>query len=418
MTSPRPTPPPVFGFTNLPFAAAVGYVTIAAPFWLVTRGVSLAAIGAMSGTSLAPHAFKFLWAPLLDVGGRRLRWFVLTTLLAGLCLAVLSLLPAPEHHLGAFTALALCANVFATTSCAAADGLMAVTTAEGHRGSAAAWRMAGNVGGTGVLGALALWVAGRTSVPLAGLALAAVSIASALAALAIDEPRGGPEGARAIGAREVRASLSAIGRDLWTTVRSRDGWTGVVICAVPVGAGALTNLFSAFGPEYGASESRVAFVNGLWGGVVGAAGSFVGGWLADRMNRRLAYAVSGGLTAASAVAMLFAPLSPETFTWGTLSYNFTNGIAFAALAAFVLELVGKSVAAATKYTFFIAVANLAGSYVTALDGYASLFRRAGARGSEAADALLTLAGIAVLLVMIRLARRPEAAPARAAAPSG
>lgn len=417
MTSPRPTPPPVFGLTILPFAAAVGYVTIAAPYWLVTRGVSLTAIGAMSGTSLAPHAFKFLWAPLLDLGGRRRLWFVLTTLLAGLCIGWLALLPAPEHHLAAFTALALLANIFATTSCAAADGLMAVTTAPDRKGSAAAWRMAGNVGGTGVLGAFALWLAGRTSVPLAGLALGIVCGASAFAALAIEEPR--PDlSAMVRSIRDVGTSLAEIGRDMWATVKSRDGWTGIIICALPVGAGALTNLFSAIGPEYGASESRVAFVNGLWGGVVGAAGSFVGGWLADCMNRRLAYAVSGALTAASAAAMLLAPLSPETFTWGTLAYNFTNGIAFAALAAFILEMVGKSVAAATKYTFFIAIANLAGSYVTALDGFASEFRKIGARGSLAADALLTLAGIAVLLVMIRFTRRERVAPAGATVPLG
>ena len=65
MTHPRPTPPPVFALTIIPFAAAVGYVNIPAPYWLATRGVSLAAIGAFSGAALAPHAFKFLWAPLL-----------------------------------------------------------------------------------------------------------------------------------------------------------------------------------------------------------------------------------------------------------------------------------------------------------------------------------------------------------------
>ena len=57
-----------------------------------------------------------------------------------------------------------------------------------------------------------------------------------------------------------------------------------------------------------------------------------------------------------------------------------------------------------------AIANVATSYVTALDGWASEFRGLGARGSMAADALLTFAGIAVLLVMVRLTRaRPASA---------
>ena len=407
MTSVRPSPPWVFSVTIVPFAAAVGYVTIAAPYWLATRGVSLAAIGAMSATAMAPHAFKFLWAPILDVGARRRAWFAATTALTALLLAGLALLPAPEAHLGAFTALAFAANAAGTTACAAADGLMAITTAPGQKGRAAAWRMAGNVGGTGLLGALILWVAARTSVPMAGVALAAVTAVSALGALRIHEPRV----AAAVGSAwaAARLSLAAIGRDLWQMVRSREGWTGLVICAMPVGAGALTNLFSGMAPEYGASEDVVALVNGIWGGVVGAFGAFLGGWLADRMNRRLAYALSGVLIAGSAGAMLVAPLTPLTFTWGVLLYNLATGVSFATLAAFVLEMVGHSVAAATKYTLFIAVANLAGSYVTALDGLASGIRGAGARGALAADAVLTVAGIAVLLAMVWLTRKPALA---------
>ena len=412
MTEPRPSPPPIFAVTILPFAAAIGYMTIAAPYWLATRGVSLALIGAISGTCLAPHAFKFLWAPLLDLGARRRTWYVVTTLLTAVLLVVLALLPSPERHLGLFTALAFLANVFGTTACAAADGLMAITTAPERKGRAAAWRMAGNVGGTNVLGAFVLWVSKRSSVPFAGVALAAITAAAAPAALFIHEPRPIATARTGSLARAAGQSLAAIGRDLWSTVRSREGWTGIVICAVPVGAGALTNIFSAMAPEYGAGEDLVAAVNGFWGGVVGAAGSFLGGWITDRMNRRLAYALSGLIIAGCAAAMLVAPMTVLTFTWGTLAYNFATGISFATLAALVLEMVGHSVAAATKYTLFIAVANLAGSYVTALDGWASELRHAGARGSLAADAVLTLAGIGVLLVMVWLTRRADLASAQ------
>jgi PAT family beta-lactamase induction signal transducer AmpG len=411
----RPSPPWIFSITILPFAAAIGYVTIAAPFWLATRGVSLVAIGAMSATALAPHAFKFLWAPLLDLGARRRAWYVATCLLTAALLSALALLPAPESHLGAFTALAFAANVAATTACAAADGLMAITTAPDRKGAAAAWRMAGNVGGTNVLGALVLWTSKYSSVAAAGGGLAVLTAASALAVPFLHEPR--PIVATAPGSLLAAAgrSLAEIGRDLWRMVKSREGWTGIVICAVPVGAGALTNIFSAMAPEYGASEDVVAMVNGLWGGLVGAVGSFLGGWLADRMNRRVAYALSGVCIAASALAMMAGPMTPATYTWGTLLYNLATGISFAALAAFVLEMVGHSVAAATKYTLFIAVANLAGSYVTALDGWASEFRHVGARGALAADALLTVAGIGVLAAMVWLTRRPQHAAQAAGA---
>jgi hypothetical protein len=59
----------------LPFGAAVGYLQIAAPFWLRASGVSLAEIGAVSATAFLPHAWKILWVPLLDVGPYRKRWY-------------------------------------------------------------------------------------------------------------------------------------------------------------------------------------------------------------------------------------------------------------------------------------------------------------------------------------------------------
>jgi MFS transporter, PAT family, beta-lactamase induction signal transducer AmpG len=409
----RFTPPPVFALTMTPFAAAVGWVTVAAPYWLARDGASLAAIGAMSGTAMLPHALKVFWAPLLDLGGRRRAWYVACTLGTAAALLALALLPDPANHLPQFTLLATVLQILGTTASAAADGLMAVTTAPDAQGRASGWRMAGNGGGTGVFGALGLWIGGAAGVPVAGLAVAALVAVSALAGLLLREP----QAARRVGsmAGALAANARAMARDLWGTVRSRLGWTGLVICAVPVGAGALTNLFSAMALEYRASENLVAQVNGLAGGIVGAAGSFAGGWLADHMRRRLAYAASGALLAACALAMAAAPLTPFTYGWGTLAYNFATGVAFAALAALVLELVGDSVAATTKYTLFISVANLASSYVTWIDGAASEVRGAGARGSLLADALLTILGIGVLLALA-LATRPARAadPARAA----
>lgn len=410
--TPRPSPPAVFALTILPFGAAVGYVSIAAPFWLKSQGVSLAAIGAVQAAAMTPHALKFLWAPLIDVGARRKAWFGWMTAATAALLVTLSVVPGLARHLGLFTLLATLAQVAGTTAAAAADGLMAATTRAEDRGKAGGWRMAGNVGGTGILGALALWLSALSSVQVAGLALAGIVLLSGLGALAIREPRlrdGRIDGAVGLW-RALWLRLSAVAGDTWTTMTSREGWTGLVICAVPVGAGALTNLFSAMAVDYGASEGLVAAVNGLGGGLVGALGSLAGGVLADRMNRRLAYALAGGATALTAAAMLAAPLTPVSYAWGTLAYNFMNGMAFAALAAMILEMVGHSPAAATKYTLFIAVANVASNYATALDGLASEIRGWGSRGALAADVVLTAAGIAVLLAMVRYTRRAGARP--------
>jgi len=241
-------------------------------------------------------------------------------------------------------------------------------------------------------------------------------------------------------------------RDLGRTLVSREGFTGLLICLAPVGCQALSNLFSGIAAHYQADEWIVTFSQGVGGGVASAIGAVIGGYLADRMSRRLAYAVSGGITALCAAAMAVAPLTPLTYTWGTFTYLFAGGIAFATWAGMVLEMVGQSAATATKYAIFNASANLAISYVTFLDGWYPVYRgepifvglgaatlptpfgalslpaigfhvrlpallqgMSEARGALLTDASLTFAGIAFLLVMILVAGRPRASAAPAAA---
>jgi MFS transporter, PAT family, beta-lactamase induction signal transducer AmpG len=113
--------------------------------------------------------------------------------------------------------------------------------------------------------------------------------------------------------------------------------------------------------------------------------------------------------------MAFAPMTPWTYVWGTFTYLFAGGIAFATWAGMVLEMVGLSAATATKYALFNASANLAISYVTQLDGsvgsrLARWLAVAPARGVLLTDAVLTLLGIAFLLAMVFLVRsRPRSA---------
>ncbi|HYG67869.1 MAG TPA: MFS transporter, partial [Anaeromyxobacteraceae bacterium] len=214
--------------------------------------------------------------------------------------------------------------------------------------------------------------------------------------------------------RALRRHLWEMLKDLGRTVTSREGFTGLLICLAPVGCAALTNLFTGMAPDYGASARVVELVNGVGGGLAGAAGSLVGGLLADRMNRRLAYACAGAATAAAALAMFAGPLTPSTYAWGTLAYGFAAGIAFATWAGMVLELVGPSAATATKYALFNASSNLAISYVTWLDGRASTWPLPGAVPAQRSllfDAMLTAGGISFLVAMVVLLRRyrPEAA---------
>jgi hypothetical protein len=390
----------------LPFGAAVGYLQIAAPFWLRSAGVSLADIGMVSATAFLPHAWKIAWVPLLDVGPYRKRWYGLAVAATAGLLAAIALLPDPAHHLGVFTALVAVAQVTAATSSAAVNALSAIATRAGDKGRAGGFLMAGNVGGTGLLGALALFLSSQVSPTSAAMVLAGVVLAAGSCVLLVDEPRLPDPAIAARGlAHALGVRFMGIARDLWATARSREGFTGVLICLTPVGCGALTNLFSGMAADFNAPQRLVEIVNGLGGGTTSAIGALVGGWVADRMNRRVAYGLAGGVTALVALAMLLAPLTPTTYVWGTLAYNFANGIAFATWAGMVLEMVGHSAGVATKYALFTATSNQAISYVTWLDGKASGWHGVGARGALAFDAAITFVGLAILLAIVAWTRR-------------
>lgn len=412
-TPARPTPPWLFLFLDLPFGAAIGYVMIAVPFWLRGGGLSLEAIGVLSASAFAPHALKIFWIPVLDIGSYRKVWYLAMTVgTAGLLVAA-SLLPDPIAHLGLYTALLTAMQATATTAHAANNALMAITTRPEDKGKAAGFSMASNLGGTGLLGALALLLSEAVSPRVAGVVLALIALGSAGVALRIVEPKRVDAAVARAGSvvRALGLHLWEMLKDLGRTVKSRDGFTGLLVCIAPVGCAALTNLFSGMAADYGASAGIVQLVNGVGGGIAGAAGSLVGGYLADRMNRRLAYACAGGVTACAALAMFLGPLAPATYAWGTLAYTFAGGIAFATWAGMVLDLVGNSAATATKYALFNASSNFAITYVTYLDGRAAGWSLPGAVAAQRSllfDALLTAGGITFLLVMLVLMRRRPA----------
>lgn len=406
----RFTRPWLYLFLELPFGAAIGFLMIAVPYRLSAAGVSLADIATVSAVGFMPHALKIFWVPLIDMLGRRKVWYLAMVAVTATLLAAASLVPDPARNIGILTVLVTALQAAAATTSAALNALIAMTTHPDDKGKAGGFYMAGNVGGTGILGALALWLSTAVHPWAGGLVLALVVVGSGAGAATIHERRVVDAAARAGGVlRALGRRIAAMGRDLWETASSLQGFTALIISIAPVGCGALTNLFAGMAIEFGADQHVVEVVNGLGGGLAGALGSLVGGFLADRMNRRVAYALAGGLTALSAVGMLVAPLTPTTYMVGTLAYNFANGIAFATWAGMVLEVVGDSAAVATKYALFVASSNFAISSVTKLDGMASGFRglsgdwvrEAGARGALAFDAGITVLGIAVVLGLVR-----------------
>jgi hypothetical protein len=103
-------------------------------------------------------------------------------------------------------------------------------------------------------------------------------------------------------------------------------------------------------------------------------------------------------------------MTAATYGAGVIGYQFAGGIAFATWAGMVLEMVGLTAAAATKYALFNASLSFAIAWVTFLDGrlgeaLAGALAIAPARGALLVDAALTFLGITFLLAMVLVLRR-------------
>jgi PAT family beta-lactamase induction signal transducer AmpG len=414
---------PLWAALTLPFGLSVGFASVAVPFALRSRGVPMTLIATVSQVAQLPHVIKPFWSPALDSGPRRRTWFFGSVVVAALGLAAASLIPptvgarvGPIPLLGAYTAALFVAQAGAATSGSAVLAMMALTVPDARRGAASGWQTAGNLAGTALGGALVAWLIVHASSTTTALALVAICALSSLPAAFIDEDP--------LPLRSATRLIADLLAQVWRTMRTREGWTGMVICLSPVGTGALTNLFSALARDYSpndaAAERLVVVVAGVLGGGVNIAGSLLGGHLADHMNRRLAYALCGGLTALCAIGMLLGPASPTAFTMGCLAYQFANGLCYAVFYAFVLDLVGKRDGVTTQIALFAGASNLAASYVTWFDGYgydrakalAPGWASAGRVGMLGTDALATFAGLAVLAGMTMAGRRARSRAGR------
>ena len=285
----------------------------------------------------------------------------------------------------------------------AAENLMAHSPDQAEKGRAGGWYSAGNLGGQGVGGGLALWIAEHSSAAwLPGAVMAALFMACCLALPFIREP---PQHHREL---RYLYTLRSLARDLWATVRSRSGYLALLICFLPIGSGAAAALWSAVADDWHATSDTVALVNGVLGGVVSALGCVVGGYFCDRMDRKFAYALYGVFLAAVALTMAAAPRTETMFVVFTLVYAFVNGFNYASLSAVALEVIGRG-AAATKYNVFASLSNVPVLYMVLLDGWGHAHWKA--TGFLIADALPALVAVTVFFAVTALTAPRLAQPA-------
>ncbi|HEY2356277.1 MAG TPA: MFS transporter [Phenylobacterium sp.] len=387
-TSARKAPhPALYLILYLPFGMGFGYVTVTLAWLLSHAGASVEAIAALAGMGLLPNTWKVLWAPLVDTTLGAKAWYMIGVTGTAASLAGIAFLPMRTDLLPVFGWLVLASSVLATVTTMAVQRFMAIDTPEDQKGRAGGWSQAGNLTGAGLGGGAGLWLAQHSGHPwVSGMALAIACMLSALPLLRLREP------GRLADGRSYLATLVETGRDVLGLARTRIGLLACLIMLLPIGSGGLQQLWAAIAKDWGASADEVALVGGLLSGLVSLPGCIAGGYLADRMDRKLAYNLFGLALAAVAVVMVFGPRTPMAFLFFACLYNFVVGFCYGAYSAVTLEAIGQG-AAATKFNLISSISNVPILVVTLVDGWAET--KFGVSGMLWAEAAMGVGGVAL-----------------------
>jgi MFS family permease len=367
-------------------------------------------VASLVAMNLLPHTWKFVWAPIADVTLTRKKWYVLANVVSCATLLSMAFIPFSTGNLTTFKLLIFINSLAISFLGMAVEGLMAAATPETQRGRAAGWFQAGNLGGYGIGGGLALYVAETVSITTSFVTTAAILGMCTFGLQLVPEVKPEHSEDQFVGStwQRIIAAIREVFKDLYRTLASRGGVIALVVCFMPLGAGAAQGLFSAIAGRWQTSGEVVAITAGILGGSVAMVGCLVGGWFSDRVGRRLAYILAGVILAGVAALMALAPQNVYAFVAFTLAYQFVSGMVYACFTGFVLEVIGGG-AIATKYNALASLSNIPILYMTYILGAVSddhgpvmmLFVDAGA-------AMLGLFVLVIAIGIVRPGAKPKA----------
>src|SRR5258706_1008302 len=164
----RPQPLWVYLVLYLPYGMAAGYVNVTLAWLLSHAGATVAAIAVLGSMALLPNTWKVLWAPLVDTTLSAKRWFLIGLVVSALGIGATAFLPLRLDLMVVFEALVLATSFFGTLTAIAVDRFMAFDVPDEAKGRAGGWSQAGNLGGSGLGGGLALVLAQHSGHPWIG----------------------------------------------------------------------------------------------------------------------------------------------------------------------------------------------------------------------------------------------------------
>ena len=398
--------PSTYMFLMLPFGITGGYVTVTLAYQFGKIGISMSDIASLAAAILIIGVVKFLFAPLVDGFLTLKKWYLISGLFTALGMLALGIFPIQASSLTPFIWIIILGNVAVAILGIAVTGLAAYDIPDEMKGRVSGYINAGNLGGTGLGGGAGLWLAEHlnTSWLPAGI----LALVCALCSLGLVFIR---EQTSTIKHAEIGKTFKHLFADIWQTLKARLGVLALILCFLPLGTGALQNLWAGAAGSWKASAGTIEFVTGVLSGLITAAGCLIGGWICDRVDRKMAYVVFGLLSAICTVVMAYCPHTEFMFIFWTSAYALILGLCYAAFSAFVFEAIGRG-AAGTKYTVFACLSNIPILYMTKIEGWVFDSKGTnealhGPTGMLNIESICAVIGIIIFLSMARILRVPK-----------
>ncbi|TNE87865.1 MAG: MFS transporter [Deltaproteobacteria bacterium] len=410
---------------GLPLGFAAGAIAV----YMRREGVGVDEMGAFMGALYAPWGFKWAFGPVVDLLGVKSLGHRRGWILFAQTIMILGLLGSSfvdySDQLALFTWVMVAVNGFCALQDVAIDALAVSSLKEEERGVGNGLMFAGAYIGQALGGSGMLYLASYTG-SLAPAFYAVAGMVAVVWGTTLLFMREDPE---------VETMLldspdpGLVVREIWAYVRTGvqsflanpAALAAAVFAFLPASAMALgLALQAALAVEVGLSDEQIATL-GLVGAVAAAAGSVSGGWISDRTGHRrtLAVYVLLSLIPTAALGLVMhrvgwiepvapdqdgrevLPLLVDTFWYATVVYGFFTGLTYGTRMAIFMKVCDPKVAA-TQFTLYMAMSNLAISYTSWWQGI-SVERW----GYPTTLALDCAAGVVCLAVLPLIKPRPD-----------
>jgi len=412
----------------------LGFTASAIATHMRRDGLDPDAIGAFVGSLYLPWALKWLYGPIVDTitsvrFGRRRTWIVGAQI--GMMVTLLAALPVDfTRSLALFTAIIFVHNVCSATQDVGIDALAVQVLPAKERGAANGFMFAGQaigqaIGGSGVL-LISAFVPFKSTYWLVVVALGVILVFVSWRIREEAEPR-----AHVVASserwRKIAAEIGDFATAAWRAFTgTRAAFIGVFFAALPLGAYALSlSLQSNLAVELGMDDAAIGTL-GFWSALTSALGCVAGGWLSDKLGRRKMLALFVVLTAIptvwlavrmQAIGHVF-PLDADAraaqdpvllalFWRVCIVYSFVQGLTYGSSTAMFMDITTPAVAA-TQFTAYMALGNLATTYTAVWQGRAVM--QLGYPATLGLDALFGVACAALLPWLGARRMRPADAP--------